>query len=219
MDSNIIAIMFEEIKQLIAKLLEQKKSTETEAEKPPSIDITPIVDLLKEAQSSTIKQSNHISNQLLLFTKKYETLIREREAYSKEVIDNFQKGINHTHQHSIDYRTSSIKVIGIFIGLITILSISIFINIKQNIENREFTDNDIKYRYIKMYGGINNRGIEDLESIFTYRPDINEQKRIIEQIREYEQKLEQRAIELERLNIRSQKANQLEQEIIGIKEQ
>lgn len=53
-------------------------------------------------------------------------------------------------------------------------------------QNGQLSDNDLKYRYIKMYGEANQEKLMDLETVFTYQRDEEQIALIREQVETYE---------------------------------
>lgn len=113
------------------------------------------------------------------------------------------------NEYSVDFRSSKT-----FIAMITIsitLLVSSFINYNQYQSNQNLSDNDLKYRYIKMANGIMPEDLSRLENLFHY-PDsayvLNNIRKLIE---EHEYKLK---IQTEKL----EQVRRMEQEIEKLKE-
>ncbi len=101
------------------------------------------------------------------------------------------------NQYTIDFKSSKTVIAILFLSLG--LFCSLFGNYNQYQENRRLTDNDLKYRFVKMKNGILPNEITRLENFFYY-PDsayvvsnirksvIDYEHRLQEQVRKQEQK-------------------------------
>lgn len=120
------------------------------------------------------------------------------------------------HLHTIDIKSS--KVVIAIVGLSLFLFLSLVSNIYQWKENTKLSNNDIKYRYIKAWEGINAKDLYSLETIFEYEPDKAKQKSQRKSIEDYERKVRERAAELERARLKEEEARQLLEEAEKLKE-
>ena len=95
--------------------------------------------------------------------------------------------------------------------------LSFLANYYQFQENDRLRDNDIKYRYIKLNRGIEYEDLYEMEDIFEFNPDKEQQKAFRKDVRDYERRIEERADELERANFKEVKAQELLEEAEKIK--
>ena len=95
---------------------------------------------------------------------------------------------------------------------------SISYNIYQFTANNRLNDNDIKFRYIKAFGEITPENLLKLETIFEYEPDKQKQRSICQMVEEHEQRVEQRARDLEQARLKEAQAEQLRKEVERIKQ-
>ena len=79
-------------------------------------------------------------------------------------------------------------------------------------------NNDIKFRYIKAFGEITPENLLKLETIFEYEPDKQKQRSLRRMVEENEQRVEQRARELEEARLKESQAEQLRKEAESIKQ-
>ncbi len=79
-----------------------------------------------------------------------------------------------------------------------VLFLSLCTNIWQVYQNAQLSDNDIKYRYIKMYGEVSSENLLKLESIFTYNQDKKKISIIRKQVEKYEELVKEQAEKMER---------------------
>lgn len=80
------------------------------------------------------------------------------------------------------------------------------------------SDNDIKFRYIKAFGEISPENLLKLETIFEYEPDKQKQRSLRRMVEEHEQRIAQRARDLEQARLREAEADQLRKEAESIKQ-
>ncbi|RIH64094.1 hypothetical protein D1164_16160 [Mariniphaga sediminis] len=69
-------------------------------------------------------------------------------------------------RHKRQLKLKSRNVIMAFVFLFLLFTVSLIGNIYQRNELTRVSDNDLKYRYIKMVGGINAEELSKLEDIF-----------------------------------------------------
>lgn len=90
-------------------------------------------------------------------------------------------------------------------------------NIYQWKENAKLSNNDIKYRYIKICDGIDSKTLYKLETIFEYEPDKAQQKSLRQSVKDFERRERERAAEIERARLREKRANELLEEAEKLK--
>lgn len=134
-------------------------------------------------------------------------IFAEQEQINNELqrIQNLKVQNNHTH--IVDFKTSRPFLWQVIMsGIILLLLVS---NAYQFKRNMDLSDNDLKYRLIKMYGGISGNELDTLEVIFTH----NRNKKVIGNIRnkveDFEYRTRVRAEKLERARLLQQEAEEL----------
>ena len=85
-------------------------------------------------------------------------------------------------------------------------------------QNSQLSDNDLKYRYIKMYGEVNQEKLMDLETLFTYQRDEQQIALIREQVETYERLVKEQAEKTERARLNTSQANELHKQAESIKQ-
>lgn len=95
---------------------------------------------------------------------------------------------------------------------------SVCYNVYQFSANSRLNNNDIKFRYIKAFGEITPENLLKLETIFEYEPDKQKQRSLRRMVEENEQRVEQRARELEEARLKESQAEQLRKEAESIKQ-
>ncbi|WP_167616056.1 hypothetical protein [Maribellus sediminis] len=212
MDASTVFTLFEELKQRIDKLsnvsgVGGQSNQETEE----------IAVLLQEIRSQ-VKQTQFSNEQLGILQKNMVTAstytIREvgknlsavkRELKAtispiNERIDQLKIPkdviVRKEHHVRVDFRNSK--------AVITIISMALAIllllggNVWQLNRNGQLKDNDLKYRYIKILGGVNSKTLSQLESIFTYNRDRETILEIRDEVNNYEQMVKEKAERIER---------------------
>jgi hypothetical protein len=129
--------------------------------------------------------------------------------------DAVNKPIIVKNQYTIDI--SSSKNFLIIIGLVFGLVLSIFGNYHQFKDNERLADNDLKYRLIKMYNGIDSIELHKIEHTFIYERDNKVINNIRKEVSDYEQRVVERAKELERARMKELEAQKLLMEAEGLK--
>lgn len=85
-------------------------------------------------------------------------------------------------------------------------------------QNGQLSDNDLKYRHIKMYGEANQEKLMDLETVFTYQRDEQQIALIREQVETYERLVKEQAEKIERVRLNTSQANELQKQAESIKQ-
>lgn len=120
------------------------------------------------------------------------------------------------HLHTIELKSS--KVVITLVSLAMALLSSVCYNVYQFSANSRLNNNDIKFRYIKAFGEITPENLLKLETIFKFEPDKQKQRSLRRMVEENEQRVEQRARELEEARLKESQAEQLRKEAESIKQ-
>ena len=224
MDAKLVITSFDELRKLIieqfknlSKHLEAAKSTPPE-QAPPTVDTSQIKELIRsipQPDLSKLEQSAANTNALIRseFQRSQEQLHELNEK-----LDNRQSVPlpPQKHLHSVELKSSKVVVALVSLGVALLGSISY--NIYQFTANGRLSDNDIKFRYIKAFGEITPENLLKLETIFENEPDKQKQRSIRQMVEEHEQRVEQRARDLEQARLKEVQAQQLRQEAERIKQ-
>lgn len=213
MDIKIIISMFEDLKKLtseqfsnLSKLVEPLANAESDQ---------PVLPIIPQVNLSELE--NHVSET--------NELIRERFQKQQEQLHEFQQKLEkqkdkplpvQKHLHSIEFKSSKVVITLVSLGVALLCSMSY--NIYQFSANSRLSDNDIKFRYIKAFGGITSENLLRLETIFEYEPDKQKQHSLRKIVEEHEQRIKQRARDLEQARVKEAKAEQLRKEAESIKQ-
>lgn len=124
--------------------------------------------------------------------------------------------IRKEHVFSLDFKNSKTVITLCCMGLVILFSlIGNFWQIRQN---SQLSDNDLKYRYIKMYGEANQEKLMDLETVFTYQRDEEQIALIREQVETYERLVKEQVEKTERAHLNTSQANELHKQAESIKQ-
>ncbi|MDR2948810.1 MAG: hypothetical protein LBV71_06335 [Prevotella sp.] len=194
-DLSAISIMFEEIKQFLKRIEQSfaRISNNSTTNNESSIRTSGMADI-----------ENHISQSEDRILAKLEQIGQIQTAPRKI-----------RHEIAIDIRSSWVPLVIAGLALFLITSFVLCYKLKQANEN--LSDNDLKYRYIRMYSGIDSTDVYKLEDIFVYRRN----KKVIGQIREdvhnYERSVIEQAQRLERAKLKEKEAERLRMEAEKLK--
>ena len=115
--------------------------------------------------------------------------------------------VQNNHTHVIDFKTSRP-----FLWQTVMTMIILFLlvgNAYQFKQNLNLSDNDLKYRLIKMYGGISGNELDTLEVVFHRDRDKTVIRNIRNEVEDFEYRIRVRAEKLERARLLQQEAEAL----------
>lgn len=115
------------------------------------------------------------------------------------------------NRYSIDFKSSKTFIALIFLSLG--LFCSLFGNYSQYQENRRLTDNDLKYRFVKMKNGILPNEITRLENFFYYPDSASIVKNIRKSVIDYEHRVQEQARKQEQKKRNEENIKRLNNEI------
>lgn len=115
------------------------------------------------------------------------------------------------NQYTIDFKSSKAAIAIIFLSLG--LFCSLFGNYNQYQENNRLTDNDLKYRFVKMKNGILPNEITRLENFFYYSDSAYVVNNIRKSVINYEHRLQEQARKLEEKRKSEETIDKLDKEI------
>ena len=208
MDTSAVYGLFEELKQSLTEMTASLKGRSEQQ----TIDLSRIEELLYKMNTLS-KQEVFSSEQIrvleeiltksvvagmeIVFEKqdgwdaeKKETL-QAIEAKIDEMGKESRTVIRKEHVFSLDFKNSKTVITLCCMGLVH--SFSLVGNFWQMRQNSQLSDNDLKYRHIKMYGEANQEKLMDLETVFTYQRDEKQIALIREQVKTYERLVKEQA--------------------------
>ncbi len=212
MNTNMILEIFEEIKVLLKQLntkteQHEKKDNTAVGELPfdtfDSSDDNPIEKLMemigddhRELKGLVVS----VHNQMYNFQNKVSSNF-------SEVNTNIEEKTHLYHQHTIEIKSPKvvITIVVLFLAIVGALTC----NIIQYKENKRLHNNDLKYRYIKVYGGLDPEKMHFLEQVFNNDANEEERKKQTNNVIELEEEVEKRAREIEEAISKEQQGKQL----------
>ena len=181
--------------KVIITMLEEIKSG-IKNQKQPQIDLSKIESLTDEMKSS-ITTTNAYTSQLW------------------EVMEQARQPVLHERKITIDIVSKEITFILIGMGLlITLLGSALYFATRPNPDR---TDNDLKYRYIKMKGEATQERITELENLFEANRDNAHINQMREDVEDYERAVKKRVTLEEQNRLRQIEADKLNNKAEGIK--
>lgn len=220
---NIITELFEELKtriELINKKLEEQQDEQQKNKSDQEFTIQPIDYFDDRVVDTMIKLTPKVDLSDLkemiktLETQNYKT--RCTVTANIEEIKNIIKENTHQYHHYIfDMRSSKVSIMTLLPTLISLASLTY--NTIQHVENNRLENNDIKYRYINMAGGASRANLAVLESVFNEKSSKKIQEKYINQVVDFETRVQQRAEEIEQANLKEQQAKSSINESIQIR--
>jgi hypothetical protein len=180
----IISEMFEEIK---SRLVAIEKNLNGQDSRPKVIDEERRLKNNRTAIESVLKQiSSYLSTihseviEIPGEIKESQQKVCSKLEQVQATVTEQEKERTVRHHHIFDFKSS--KVVLTFVILVFVILGATTGNVYQYKINLKMKDNDLKYRYIQMQGGINIKNLSTLEDIF----QDHRNKKLINEIREEE---------------------------------
>lgn len=192
-DSNIVAVMFEEVNTLL-KAIDKKISDQHQRLE----DVATKADLAKDKtvfENAFLQTSRNLSvldqklSQISVSIHESENQIHSGLKNVSSILKEQEK--ERIARHNQVLKLKSKRVVASFAVLFLLFSGSLTWNIYQKKKLVHLSENDLKYRYIKMIDGINSEDLYKLEDIFHNHKDKN----LIEEIRKRTEKYELKVTE------------------------
>lgn len=213
MDIKIIISMFEDLKKLISEQFSNLTKLVEFLVKAKSDQ--PVLPIIPQTDLSELENHAAQTNELIKegFKKHQEQLDELGQKLQKQQDKPLpiQK-----YLHTIELKSSKVVITLVSLGIF--LLCSLICNLWQLSENNRLNDNDIKFRYIKAMGEISIENLLKLEKIFEYEPDKQKQHSLRKMVEYHEQRVKQRAKELEQARLKEIQAEQLRKEAESIKQ-
>lgn len=187
MADNNVFVLFEEIKTALNGINNKlEKLLKSVVQAPQSETNTQDFSPIKEAVEETAKaQSEDIKGLLAKHWKAYaqiSTVILQhlntiKKAQDKQGTQQEPQPLEHIHKHSFDIKSK--KVFSFVAGLGVVCALSLWGNIAQWQSKRQYTDDALKFRAIRAWGGCNSNDVLWLNRVF----DIHRDEKAIEWMR------------------------------------
>lgn len=161
-------------------------------------------DKLRAAINLRLKEINEVYSAL---STTNERIFAGQEQISKELQRIQSLKIQNDHTHVIDFKTSRPFLWQVVMAMIILLLL--VGNVYQFKRNMDLSDNDLKYRLIKMYGGVSGNELDTLEVVFHRDRDKTVIRNIRNEVEDFEYRTRVRAEKLERARLLQQEAEKL----------
>lgn len=161
-------------------------------------------DKLRTAINLRLKEINEVYSAL---STTNERIFAGQEQISKELQRIQSLKIQNDHTHVIDFKTSRPFLWQVVMAVIILLLL--VGNVYQFKRNMDLSDNDLKYRLIKMYGGVSGNELDTLEVVFHRDRDKTVIRNIRNEVEDFEYRTRVRAEKLERARLLQQEAEKL----------
>ena len=169
-------------------------------------------DKLRAAINLRLKEINEVYSALSttnerIFAGTNERIFAGQERISKELQRIQSLKIQNDHTHVIDFKTSRPFLWQVVMAMIILLLL--VGNVYQFKRNMNLSDNDLKFRLIKMYGGVSGNQLDTLEVVFHRDRDKTVIRNIRNEVEDFEYRARVRAEKLERARLLQQEAEEL----------
>ena len=159
-------------------------------------------DRLRTAINLRLKEINEVYSAL---STTNERIFAGQERISKELQRIQSLKIQNDHTHVIDFKTSRPFLWQVVMAVIILL---LWVgNVYQFKRNMDLSDNDLKYRLIKMYGGVSGNELDTLEVVFHRDRDKTVIRNIRNEVEDFEYRTRVRAEKLEKARLLQQEQN------------
>ena len=174
MDNNEVYVLFEDIKNGLKGIngkLENalKVANDQSGEQPQAVDLSPIKELFdssaKEYQAQTKAMLTKFAEAEVYASNRTSGMMRNlKESFIRSSEERKDEPQEHIHRHCFDIKSS--KVFSLLVGMGIVCSLSIWGNIELWKSKRQYTDDALKFRVIRSWGGCNAKHILWLNDVF-----------------------------------------------------
>ena len=131
----------------------------------------------------------------------------------EQVIDEVHKPKKVVHRHTVDIGSSRVFISMVVMGLLILGFLLVIGNQRRTI--RQYRENDLKYRYVKMQGQTDEENLYRLERQFRYEDSV---KIVRKQVEKYEELVREQAERTERARRNATEAEKLQKEAETLRE-
>ena len=184
---NVVAVLFEEVNTLLKtidrKINDQHQKLEDAATKA---DLTSEKIAIEKAFLQTSRNLSVLDKKLNQLSVSVQDSEDQIQSGFESVLSTLKDQENERiARHKRQLKLKSRNVIMAFVFLFLLFTVSLIGNVYQRNELTRVSDNDHKYRYIKMVGGINAEELSKLEDVFNCN-DKKSTEKIRMRIEKYE---------------------------------
>ena len=193
--SEGIILLSDNLQRLQSEIMEMKTGLSSDREGR---------ERLRTAINLRLKEVKEVYSVLSTTNRK---IFAEQERISNELQRLQNLKVQNNHTHIIDFKTSRPFLWqASMVGMILLLLAGNAYQFKQNLN---LSDNDLKYRLIKMYGGISGNELDTLEVVFHRDRDKTVIRNIRNEVEDFEYRTRVRAEKLEKARLLQQEAEKL----------
>ena len=174
MDNNEVYVLFEDIKNGLKGIngkLENalKVANDQSGEQPQAVDLSPIKELFdssaKEYQAQTKAMLTKFAEAEVYASNRTSGMLRNlKESFIRSSEERKDEPQEHIHRHCFAIKSS--MVFSLLVGLGIVCCLSIWGNIELWKSKRPYTDDALKFRVIRSWGGCNAKHILWLNDVF-----------------------------------------------------
>ena len=197
MDNNEVYALFEDIKNGLKGINDRlenapKASDNASIGQAPAMDLAPIKDLFdssaKEHQAQTKAMLTKFAEAEVYASNKILHLLRDlKESFVRSSEERQDEPQEHIHRHCFDIRSS--KVFSLLVGMGVVCGLSVWGNIELWRSKRQYTDDALKFRVIRAWGGCDAKAILWLNDVFDIRRDEEAIERLRQEADGYDREL------------------------------
>lgn len=188
-------LLSDNLQRLQSEIMEMKTGLSSDMERQEK---------LRTTINLRLKEIKEVYSVLSITNRK---IFAEQERISNELQRLQSLKVQNNHTHVIDFKASRP-----FLWQTVMTMIILFLlvgNVYQFKQNLNLSDNDLKYRLIKMYGGISGNELDTIEVVFHRDRDKTVIKNIRNEVEDFEYRIRVRAEKLERARLLQQEAEAL----------
>lgn len=188
-------LLSDNLQRLQAEIAEMKAGLSSDRERR---------DKLRTAINLRFKEINEVYSAL---STTNERIFAGQERISGELQRIQSLKVQNNHTHVIDFKTSRP-----FLWQVVMSMIILFLlvgNAYQFKRSMNLSDNDLKYRLVKMYGGISGNQLDTLEVVFHRDRDKTVIRNIRNEVEDFEYRTRVRSEKLEKARLLQQEAEEL----------
>lgn len=168
----------------------------------------------EQIKSQLLKRTEDTMKAFVQIKVETHKLLSLQEQFQQEL--HRLKSLKATHRHIFICRASrsmlyQASVVAVILSLLAL-------NAWQFKRNRSISDNDLKYRYVKMKGEATPERLLEMEAIFGPNRDPEKIRQIREDVEEYEDAVRRQAALVEQARLKEQEARELDNKVKSIKD-
>jgi hypothetical protein len=173
------------------------------------IDVSTVCEMFEEINKKLDKQTIDKPTESVQIDFTAVNTITDR---FEDAIRKARKPVKVEHRHKIEIVSNWFFLSWVALIIIILGSFWAIANQRQTVN--QYKENDLKYRYIKMQGQVNEENLYQLEGQFKYNDSI---KIIRKQVEKYEELVKEQAEKLEKAKQSSEETEQVKRKIESLK--